>query len=189
MPAAAGPRGTVERSIETLLPHYDRFGVERLCTYFHLGTGTLARKWEYGREDEEEIERCLARWRQRLIGCAILNAAAPEQCLAALDRWAAAGPMVTASRDKDRLSILYPSPATTADVVVVPVAENGRGGRLSRLLQSNEFAQVLAGAGWRVDGQPLAPGLDASYELPAESGLPRAGVLEALRALWIETVR
>ena len=96
VPPAAGPPGTVERGIETLLPHYDRFGVERLCAYFHLGTGTLARKWEYGPEDEQEIERCLARWRDRLIGCAILNAAAADPCLAALDRWIAHGPMVGA---------------------------------------------------------------------------------------------
>jgi hypothetical protein len=102
---------------------------------------------------------------------------------------AAAGPMVASSRDKDRLSILYPSPATTAEVVVAPVAERSQGGRLTRLLQSDEFAEMLARAGWRVDGQPLAEGLDTTYELPDASGLPRAGVLEALRTLWIETIR
>jgi hypothetical protein len=102
---------------------------------------------------------------------------------------AAAGPAVASSRDKDRLSILYPSPATTADVVIAPVADSAQGGRLTRLLESDEFAGMLARTGWRVEGRPLADGLDAVYELPGDSGLPRAGVLEALRALWIETIR
>jgi hypothetical protein len=102
---------------------------------------------------------------------------------------AAAGPSIARSRDKDRLSILYPSPATVADVVVVPVADNSRGGRVTRLLQSDELAGLLAQAGWRVDGQPLADGVDPTYELPDDPGIPRAGVLEALRSLWIDTVR
>jgi hypothetical protein len=102
---------------------------------------------------------------------------------------AAAGPAIARSRDKDRLSILYPSPATVADVVVAPVANTSRGDRVTKLLQSNEVAALLAQAGWRVDGQPLADGVDPAYTLPSESGLPRPGVLEALRALWIETIR
>jgi hypothetical protein len=101
----------------------------------------------------------------------------------------AAGPSISVSRDKDRLSILYPSPATVADVVVAPVANTNRGGRVTKLLQSGEFAQVLARAGWRVDGQPLADGVDGTYQLPADAGVPRPGVLEALRDLWIETIR
>jgi hypothetical protein len=102
---------------------------------------------------------------------------------------AAAGPSITRSRDKDRLSILYPSPASVADVVVAPIADNSRGGRVTKLFQSNEVAELLAQAGWRVNGQPLADGLDPNYSLPDDPGVPRAGVLEALRALWIETIR
>lgn len=102
---------------------------------------------------------------------------------------AAAGPAIAASRDKDRLSILYPSPATVAEVVVVPVADASLGGRVSRLLQSSEVAGLMAQAGWRVEGQPTADGVDAAVSLPDDPGVPRAGVLEALRALWVETVR
>jgi hypothetical protein len=102
---------------------------------------------------------------------------------------AEAAPSVALSRDKDRLSILYPSPATVADVVVVPITNANRGGRVTSLLQSDDVAELLAQSGWRVDGQPLADSLDPDFELPAGSGLPRAGVLEALRALWIETIR
>jgi len=102
---------------------------------------------------------------------------------------AAAGPSIVRSRDRDRLSILYPSPSTVADVVVAPVANTNRGGRVTRLLESNEAAELLAQSGWRVDDRPLAEGIDSSIELAPESGLPRPGVLEALRALWIETVR
>ena len=102
---------------------------------------------------------------------------------------AAAGPSIARSRDKDRLSILYPSPASVADVVLAPVVDNSRGGRVTKLLQSSEMAGLLAQAGWRVSGQPLADGLDANYSPPNDPGIPRAGVLEALRALWIETIR
>ena len=102
---------------------------------------------------------------------------------------ALAGPSIARSRDKDRLSILYPSPATVAEVVVAPVTNNSRGARLTKLLQSDEVAALLARNGWRVDGQPFADGVDPAYTLPSETGLPRPGVLEALRALWIETIR
>jgi hypothetical protein len=102
---------------------------------------------------------------------------------------AAAGPSIASSRDKERISILYPSPATVADVVVAPVADASLGGRVSRLLQSSEVAELLAQYGWRVDGRPVAEGVDAGYALPDDPGVPRAGVLEALRALWVETVR
>ena len=102
---------------------------------------------------------------------------------------AAAGPSVSGSRDKDRLTILYPSPATVADVVVAPVANADQGGRVTELLESSEMAELLARSGWRVDGEPLADGLDGSYVLPSDSGRPRPGVLEALRSLWVETIR
>lgn len=102
---------------------------------------------------------------------------------------AAAGPAIASSRDKERLTILYPSPATVADVVVAPVADANVGGRVSRLLQSSEVADLLAQSGWRVEGRPAADGVDGNYALPGDPGVPRAGVLEALRALWVETVR
>lgn len=102
---------------------------------------------------------------------------------------AVAGPAVRRSRDNERLTILYPSPAAVAGVVVVPVSDSNRGERVKRIVESTQMAELLAAAGWRVDGQPLADGVDASVELPADSGLPRAGVLEALRTLWVETVR
>lgn len=102
---------------------------------------------------------------------------------------ASAGPAIARSRDKDRLSILYPSPAAVADLVVAPIVDASRGDRVTKLLQSDATAELLAAAGWRVDGQPLAEGLDPDLEVPADAGIPRAGVLEALRQLWIETVR
>lgn len=101
----------------------------------------------------------------------------------------AAGPAIARSRDRDRLSILYPSPAAVTDLVVAPIIDSSRGGRVTRLLQSDDTAEVLAAAGWRVDGQPLTEGLDPDLSLPDTSGVPRAGVLDALRQLWIETIR
>ena len=102
---------------------------------------------------------------------------------------AAAGPAVASSRDRDRLSILYPAPLTTADVVLAPVAGSQAGDRLMTLIQSKDAAAALAQAGWRVDGQPLAPGVPDQPTLADDPNVPRAGVLQALRSLWIEIVR
>lgn len=102
---------------------------------------------------------------------------------------AQAGPSVTTSRDKDRLSILYPSPLATADLVVTPVTGSAAGSRLQELLESEEGARALAAAGWRVGGQPEVAGIRSDVALPDTSGLPRPGVLEALRKKWIEVIR
>jgi hypothetical protein len=91
----------------------------------------------------------------------------------------AAAALVARSRDKDRLSILYPSPLATADVVLAPIAGREGGNDVRDLLESDEASAAFTDAGWRVGDDTL----------PADDGLPRAGVLEALRALWIEVIR
>jgi hypothetical protein len=102
---------------------------------------------------------------------------------------AAAGPAVASSRDRDRMTILYPAPVTTADVVLVPVAGSPVGDRLMKLIESKDGEQALAQAGWHVDGQPTAAGVPDQPTLPAANDVPRAGVLQALRSLWIQVVR
>jgi hypothetical protein len=102
---------------------------------------------------------------------------------------AAAGPAVASSRDSGRLTILYPSPLTTADVVLAPVSGSPAGGRLMKLMESDDAAAALAAAGWRVDGQPPAAGIPDQPALTDDSNVPRAGVLQALRSLWIGVVR
>jgi hypothetical protein len=96
---------------------------------------------------------------------------------------AEAGPAVAASRDRDRLRIIYPSPMATADVLFAPVARSDGADRLREILDDDEVAALLAAEGWRVEGQPLAPGLDDDLDLPDGNGLPRPGVLQALRNL------
>jgi len=95
VPAAAGPLGTVEKSIEALLPQFERFAFERLCTYFHVGLRTQAKERAIGPDDALEIERCLQRWPQ-LLGGVVLNAAVPATCLEQIERWMKEGPMVAA---------------------------------------------------------------------------------------------
>jgi len=102
---------------------------------------------------------------------------------------AAAGPAIATSRDSGRLTILYPAPLTTADVVLAPIAGSDAGDRMHKLIESDQTAAALAAAGWRVEGNAPAPGLPDQPPLPAESNVPRAGVLQALRSLWIEVVR
>lgn len=102
---------------------------------------------------------------------------------------ALAGPSVVASRDKDKLAILYPSPVATADIVLVPLVGSEQGGRVKSVLESNDGAEALAQNGWRVTGQPAAAGVRADQALPDGNGLPKPGVLEALRQTWSEVVR
>lgn len=108
--------------------------------------------------------------------------------MAASTEAAAAGP-IARSRVNDQLSIIYPSPLSTADVVLAPVAGSDGEARLRRLVESGDAADALTGQGWRVDGQPPAGGVPGEPPLPPDSGLPRAGVLQALRTLWIEVIR
>jgi hypothetical protein len=102
---------------------------------------------------------------------------------------AEAGPSVTESRDKDNVSILYPSPVATADVVLAPRNGADPGGRLKSVLESDDSARAFAENGWRVSGQPLADGLSASLALPAGDGLPSAGVMESLTSTWQTAAR
>ena len=92
---------------------------------------------------------------------------------------AAAAPSVARSRDRDRLSVLYPSPGATAEVVIAPVAGSDAGGRVQKLFSSDEATATLADTGWQVD----------TAARPADDGLPRPGVLQALRSLRAEVVR
>ena len=58
-----------------------------------------------------------------------------------------------------------------------------------KLMQSDDAAAALAASGWRVDGQPPAPGIPDQPALSDDSNVPKAGVLQALRSLWIGVVR
>ena len=107
---------------------------------------------------------------------------APPNLVGALE--AQAGPGVEASRDKDRLSILYPSPLATTDVVLAPISGSEPGERLKNELESGDSASALARTGWRVDGQPLASGLSSATPIPADSQLPKPGAQQALARAW-----
>lgn len=96
---------------------------------------------------------------------------------------AEAGPAVASSRDRDRLRIIYPAPMATADVLFAPIARADGAVRLREIVSGETMADLLAAAGWRVDGASLAAGLDPDIDLPADDGLPRPGVLQALRDL------
>lgn len=91
---------------------------------------------------------------------------------------AEAGPLLaTAASTKPVL--LYPSPVTTADVVLATT-----GGRpaelLITLLAAKSGREALATTGWRVEGEPAATGIKTDV-LPPSSNLPDPGVLDALR--------
>lgn len=86
---------------------------------------------------------------------------------------ASAQARITASRDRDRLEIVYPAQPVMFDVVVAPVAGSEAGARLVGLLSSKEAAAAFERAGW-----------DAGPDVTSPTGLPGPGVLQALRSLW-----
>lgn len=78
---------------------------------------------------------------------------------------------------RDRVTLLYPSPMATADVVL---ASSGQGAvrRLRDVAAGDAVRRALAAAGWRVEGgsRPVEPAL------PPTNGLPSPGFLDALRS-------
>lgn len=100
-----------------------------------------------------------------------------------------AGPAIATSARKDRLTLLYPSPLVTADLVVAPVSGSRSASRAVKLLESGEAAAALAQSGWRVPGQSTVDGVRAAEPLPDTNGVPRPGVLLALRDYWLEVTR
>ncbi|HLM64692.1 MAG TPA: hypothetical protein VK306_10380 [Acidimicrobiales bacterium] len=84
------------------------------------------------------------------------------------------------------LRVLYPAPVATADLVAVPIGDAG--GAADDVAGDDDLRGALATAGWRVEGEATAPGVDADASLPADDdGLPGGGVLRALVALWNDT--
>ncbi len=97
---------------------------------------------------------------------------------------AAAGPGIPASRQKGQITITYPAPMATADVVVASVAGAEGGERLVKIVSGDAGLDALAASGWRVPDRDVVAGVDADVSLPTESGLPSPGAIDALRNLW-----
>jgi hypothetical protein len=102
---------------------------------------------------------------------------------------AEAGPALVkaASGRSAGLSLLYPKPMVVAEAVVAPLNINAED-RVVELFEE-QGAIALAEGGWRVEGQDHAPGVPSTPPLPAESNIPKAGSLEALRIGWGEIAR
>ena len=95
---------------------------------------------------------------------------------------AEAGPLLATTARPDKPQVIYPSPVTTADVVLGTVPrEPGR--RLTEVLGSGAARAALAEAGWRVPDERRAAGVLTTPPLPPQSGLPDPGVLDTLRQL------
>ncbi len=97
---------------------------------------------------------------------------------------AEAGPELETSRDKDNITITYPAPMATADVVLASVAGASGGERLAKIVSSDNGLAALSAAGWRVPDHEVDAGVDASVTLPDTSGLPSPGAIDALRGQW-----
>jgi hypothetical protein len=96
------------------------------------------------------------------------------------------GPGLARSALKGNVTVIYPAPVASADVVFAPVG--GGGNQLAKTVAERDAATALARSGWRVPAEPPAPGVGTD-PLPASNGLPRAGTLDALQDLWQQVVR
>jgi len=98
-----------------------------------------------------------------------------------------AGPALAAAAPDRRkqLTLLYPEPVVTADVVVAAVAESPNRDDAEGLAGDAQLAAALARAGWRVPGQSHARGVRDTPALPRTNGLPaNPGALVALQETW-----
>ena len=104
---------------------------------------------------------------------------------------AGAGPtLARASRDRrTAVTLLYPAPVASADVVFAPVEGAREATALQERVTGNSGKAALARAGWRVDGEPRARGIPTQPPLAGRSNLPSAGALEALLDVWQEVTR
>jgi Bacterial extracellular solute-binding protein len=85
---------------------------------------------------------------------------------------------------RDDVRVIYPAPVATADLVAIPIG--GAEGATGDIAGNDDLRRVLSEGGWRVDGEPLAAGVDGGLDLPADDALPDGGVLGALLARWNE---
>ena len=99
---------------------------------------------------------------------------------------AEAGPgLARSSRDRrEAITLLYPSPVATADVVFARVA--GRDTDLDDIVTGDDGRGAIARAGYRVDDEDRAAGVPDRPALPKRSNLPPAGSLVALLQTWRE---
>lgn len=91
-----------------------------------------------------------------------------------------------ATRNLQRVDVLYPRPVVTADVVLVPV----RGRKALPSAAVDRARTALRAAGWRVAGAAAPAIAPPDVRTLGGSGLPTdAGVLIALRDTWAEVTR
>jgi hypothetical protein len=136
-------------------------------------------RWFAGLEQAVPASGASALETMLVTGPAAFDAAATTE--------AEAGPGLATSARRSAVELLYPSPMATADVVLATGRPGGGAAASLRSLAGGaDGRRALAAAGWRVDGQPHAAGVPDDPTLPATSGLPPAGLLDALRARWHE---
>ena len=92
---------------------------------------------------------------------------------------AEARPLLERSARGRDLTLLYPSPMATADVALA-TPEGPVGRRLRQMVSGDRGRRALADAGFRTAAGG-GPGQGDGPELPATSGLPSPGLLDAIR--------
>jgi hypothetical protein len=116
----------------------------------------------------------------------LMLAAGPAVYDAAGTTESEAGPLLAQSARRGAVDVLYPAPMATADVVLATTGSESVTSSLRRVATGDDGRRALADGGWRVPGTPNAPGVTDSPALPATTGLPSGGLLDALRARWRE---
>ena len=98
------------------------------------------------------------------------------------------GPLLVNSPRAAEVHLLYPSPMATADVTLATAGSTPEASALGRLATGSVLRKSLVDSGWRVPGEEGVPGV-ATDPLPPSTGLPPAGLLDALRERWRQVAR
>jgi hypothetical protein len=99
---------------------------------------------------------------------------------------AEAGPVLArASSDRrEQTHLVYFDEVATVDVVLATAAGSRDKDDVRSDATGGDARSALAETGWRVEGEARADGVRDRPRLPDGTGLPDAGVLEALRETW-----
>ncbi len=97
---------------------------------------------------------------------------------------AEAGPGLEGPRDKGNITITYPAPVATADVVLAQVAGASGGARLARIVGGDTGLDALAAAASARAEPPDSRGRGHRRRAPPDPGLPSPGAIDALRQVW-----
>jgi Bacterial extracellular solute-binding protein len=100
---------------------------------------------------------------------------------------AQACPTLRGAARGDEVVLIYPAPVATAELEFSPVTRAPGADRLDDRLTGGDGEDALVSTGWHVGDD--SPDCEGTPDLPGNSNLPSAGVLQVLSELWAQVSR